>query len=594
MSVAAAVGSRAGRVPLARGGRTFHLLVLLSLAALLLPACGRAERAVTAPATTAADVPLFQGLGTHTRHVTTSSKDAQTYFDQGLNFMFAFNHDEAIRSFRRAALFDPDCAMAWWGVALANGPHINNPAMTPESEGAAWEALGRARTAAANASAKLSDAERALIEALAARYAAPQPAAQPAGGQAAAPPPGDRSALDHAYADAMRTVWKNNPRDADIGALFAESLMDLRPWDLWTRDGQPQPGTDEVLATLQAVLALDPAHPLGLHLTIHSLEMSPTPEKADAAADGLRELTPGLGHLVHMPSHIDVRRGRWAAAMAANEKAMEADRRYNAQVPRQGFYRLYMAHNHHMYAYAAMMSGQSAAAIKAIDEMVARMPDDWKHDFSMIADGFSAMPLEVRMRFGKWDEILAAPEPPDYLPIARAMRHYARGVALAATGKTAEARAEQKTFETARAAVPATAQFGNNTGPGILTVAANLLEGEITLREGKVDAGLEALRKAVAAEDALRYDEPPDWIQPIRHALGAALLQAGKSAEAESVYREDLRRLPDNGWSLFGLARALRLQKKDSEATEVETRFKDIWSGADVQLKSSCFCQPGV
>jgi tetratricopeptide (TPR) repeat protein len=563
---------RAGLVKPARLALSAGLL----LVAASLPGCGRADRAVTAPVEPAFEVPHFQGLGTHARQVTTASRDAQTYFDQGLNFMFAFNHDEAIRSFRQAALLDPNCAMAWWGVAIANGPHINNPVVTPDRAAVAWEALGRARAV----SAKATDAERALIEALAARYADPQPA--------------DRVALDHGYAEAMRAVWKKNPQDADIGALFAEALMDLRPWDLWTADGQAQPGTDEVLQTLEAVVALDPNHPLGLHLTIHAIEMSPTPEKADVAADRLRDLTPGLGHLVHMPSHIDVRRGRWLQAMAANEKAMEVDRRYNAQVPRQGFYRLYMSHNHHMYAYAAMMVGQSAAALKSIDEMVARMPDDWKQEYAAIADGFSAMPLEVRMRFGKWDEILAAPEPPASLPIARAMRLYARGVALAAKGQTKEARAEQAAFETARAALPAEAIFGNNSGAGILQVAADLLEGEIAYREGKVEAGLQALRQAAAAEDLLRYDEPPDWILPIRHALGAALLQAGKHAEAETVFRDDLKRLPDNGWSLFGLGRALRLQGKETEAAEIEARFKDIWAGADIELKSSCFCQPGV
>jgi tetratricopeptide (TPR) repeat protein len=585
--------AHARRAPLV----AYPFVAALSLAAVSLAGCGRAERAATAPAAiaTESEVPRFQGLGTHTRPVTTASKDAQAYFDQGLNFLFAFNHDEAIRSFRRAAVIDPACAMAWWGVAIANGPHINNPLVTPERAAAAFEAVGRARAAAANASAKPTEVERALIEALGARYADPN-AAGPSQGtpQGAAPPPGDRTALDHAYANAMRSLWRSHPKDADIGALFAESLMDLRPWDLWTPDSKPQPGTDEVLATLESVLAIAPTHPLALHLTIHALEMSTTPEKADTAADRLRELTPGLGHLVHMPSHIDVRRGRWVQAMTANEKAMEADRRYNAQVPRQGFYGLYISHNHHMFAYAAMMVGQSGAALKAIDAMVARMPEEWKREYSAIADGFSAMPLEVRMRFGKWEEILAAPEPPQHLPIARAMRLYARGVALAATGKPTEARAEQKAFETARAAVPAEAQFGNNTGAGILTVAAHLLEGEIAYREGKVDDGLAAMRKGVAAEDGLRYDEPPDWILPVRHALGAALLQSGKHSEAETVFRDDLKRLPDNGWSLFGLGRALRLQKKDKEATDVEARFKNIWSGADIELKSSCFCQPGV
>jgi tetratricopeptide (TPR) repeat protein len=273
---------------------------------------------------------------------------------------------------------------------------------------------------------------------------------------------------------------------------------------------------------------------------------------------------------------------------------MEADRVYDAQVPRQGFYRLYMSHNHHMRAYAAMMVGRSVEALEAIDGLVARMPDDWKRDYAAIADGFTAMPLEVRLRFGKWDQILAAPEPPESLPIARALRWYARGVALAAQGKTSEARAEQKTFEAARAAVPAEAFFGNNTGAALLEVAAGMLEGEIAYREGGTDAGLAALRRAVAAEDRLRYDEPPDWILPVRHALGAALLQSGRHAEAEAVFREDLRRLPDNGWSLFGLGRALRRQGKTAEAADVETRFRRIWAEADIELQSSCFCQPGV
>ena len=547
------------------------LVVLVSLVA----GCGGGERPAP-PAGRAASEPLFEGLGAHTRKITTESPDAQRYFDQGLNLLFAFNHDEAIRSFREAARLDPECAMAWWGIAAANGPHINNPVVPPERSAAAWEALVRARAAAPRS----TRVERALIEAQGARWAEP--------------PAEDRAPLERAYADAMRAVWQMYPRDTDVGALFAESLMDLRPWDLWTPEGTAQPGTDEVLRALEAVMLTNPRHPLALHLYIHAVEMSPNPEKADLAVDRLRDLTPGLGHLVHMPSHIDVRRGRWVPAITANEKAMEADRRYGAQVPTQGFYRLYMSHNHHMLAYAAMMIGRSSAAIGAIDEMVARMPDDWRKEYAAIADGFFAMPLEVRLRFGKWDEILAAPEPEEFLPIARAMRLQARGIALAAQGKTSEARAEQKAFEAARAAVPADAIFGNNIAADILSVAAAMLEGEIAYREGKTDAGLAALRRAVDAEDRLRYDEPPDWILPVRHALGASLLQSKKPAEAEAVFREDLRRLPDNGWSLFGLGRALRLQGKDADAAEVEARFKEIWAGADLELKSSCFCQPGA
>jgi tetratricopeptide (TPR) repeat protein len=520
-------------------------------------------------------VPLFDGLGTHGRKTTTSNEQAQRYFNQGLCFLFAFNHDEAIRSFWQAAELDPQLAMAWWGIALANGPHINNPIVDEARAKAAFQALTKARGAAAGASA----VERELIEALGKRYSDPQPE--------------DRSPLDRAYAGEMRQVWKSNPGDADIGALFAESLMNLRPWDLWTPDGDPQPGTEEVVATLEAVLNFAPNHPLALHLYIHAVEASPQPEKADDEADRLRDLQPGLGHLVHMPSHIDVRRGRWREAAEANRKAIEADRKYRQQSPGQNFYRVYMAHNYHMLAYAAIMQGQSEQAIAAIRDMVAAMPQDWVKENAALADGFTAMPLEVLVRFGKWDEILQAPEPPDYLPIARAMRRYARGVAYAAKGQVNEAKAEQQAVRLATQNLPATAQFGNNTAADLLGVAEHLLDGEVLYRAGKVADAIDLLHEAVRREDQLRYDEPPDWIHPVRHVLGATLLQEGRFDEAEQVYREDLRRLPENGWSLFGLSRVLELKGKQAEAAEIKTRFASIWQHADTRLSSSCFCLPG-
>jgi len=520
-------------------------------------------------------VPLFDGLGGLAREVTTASPEAQRYFDQGLAFMYAFNHDEAIRSFRRAAELDPRCAMAFWGVAVANGPHINNPVVPPDRAKAAWEALGRARELVGRA----SPVERGLIDALAARYADP--------------PPEDRKLLDQAYADAMRGVWKAFPKDADVGALFAEALADLRPWDLWTTDGKPQPGTEELVATLESVLALAPRHPLANHLMIHAVEASPHPEKADRAADTLRDLQPGLGHLVHMPSHIDVRRGRWQQAIDANAKAMEADRRYTARSPNQGFYRLYMAHNHHMLTYGAMMTGQSALAIRTIRAMVADIPLEFFKE-NAFADGFMAMPLEVLMRFGKWDEILAEPAFPDFVPISRSLQHYARGVAFAAKGDVAAAEKEQALFLEARVLVPKEAFFGNNTGSDVLDVAESFMRGEILFRAGRTDEGLASLREAAAREDKLRYDEPPDWIQPVRHALGAALLQAGRFAEAERVFREDLAKLPENGWSLYGLSRAVDLQKKKAEAAEAEKRFDAVWKQADLKIKSACLCLPGV
>jgi tetratricopeptide (TPR) repeat protein len=523
----------------------------------------------------AAEVPLFEGLGGLSRKVTTSSRDAQRYFDQGLAFLYAFNHDEAIRSFQRAGELDPKCAMARWGVAVANGPHINNPVVPEDRAKAAWKALGEAKALAAGA----SPVERALIEALSARYADPQPE--------------DRKPLEQAYADAMRRVWTAHPKDADVGALFAESLADLRPWDLWTPDGKPQPGTEELVATLESVLALDLKHPLANHLMVHAVEASPHPEKADRAADTLRDLQPGLGHLVHMPSHVDVRRGRWQEAIAANAKAIEADRRYTALTPQQGFYRLYMAHNHHMLTYGAMMTGQSALALRTIRELVADIPLEFFKANSFM-DGFMAMPLEVMMRFGRWDEILAEPAFPDYVPISRALQHYARAVAHAAKDDVPSALKEQAAFLEARVRVPKEAFFGNNTGSDVLDVAESFMRGEILFRSGKIDEGLASLREAAAREDKLRYNEPPDWIQPVRHALGAALLQAGRFAEAETAFREDLAKLPENGWGLYGLSRALQLQKKTAETAAVEKQFDAVWKQADIQIKSACLCLPGL
>ncbi|HEX7899473.1 MAG TPA: tetratricopeptide repeat protein [Planctomycetota bacterium] len=512
----------------------------------------------------------FDGLGPHARPVTTSSPEARAWFDQGLAFLYAFNHDEAIRSFERAAAADPSCAMAHWGVALANGPHINWPFVDEAHAKAAWAALGRARAGRA------SDVEKALIDALGRRYADPQPA--------------DRSGLDKAYADAMREVWKKHPKDADIGALFAEALMDLRPWDLWTSDGKPQPGTDEILRTLEAAMDVDPRHPLALHLYIHAVEASPEPGRADRAADGLRELAPGLGHLTHMPSHIDVRRGRWEAAIQANRKAIAADDGYAARAKAPNFYRVYMAHNRHMRAFAAMMTGQERQAAAALREMVAKMPEAWLKENAGIVDGFLAAPYHVLTRFGRWEATLKEPEPAESFPIARALRRFARATSLAALNRPAEARAEQKAFLEARAKVPKDAAFGNNAAADLLAVAEAQLEGEIQLREGHMDGALAALREGVKREDGLRYDEPPDWIQPVRHSLGAALLKAGLAAEAEGVYLEDLRRWPENGWSLFGLAKCLKAQGKP--AAEAERRFAAAWSRADAPLTSSCLCLP--
>lgn len=517
-------------------------------------------------------IPLFDGIGDHSRKVATSSDRAQEYVNQGFAFLFAFNHDEAIRSFEGALKSDSTCAMAWWGIAYANGPHINFPMMTPAQSAAAWTALQNAQR---HAEAE-SDVNKALITALSARYADPAPDV--------------RTPLDSAYANAMQAAWKEHPTDADIGALTAEALMDLSPWNQWQPDGAPTAGTEEIIAILDATLKLSSSHPLALHLYIHALEASRNPERAVPAADKLRELTPALGHLVHMPSHIDVRTGDWEKAVIANRNAMEADRLYQKRSPRQGFYRIYMAHNYHMKALACMMTGRSAEAIEALDDLVADIPDTFRAQWAEVIDGYYAMPLEARVRFGKWEEILDAPELDSSLPVSRAMRHYARGVAFAATKRTADARKEMELFEQEARRVPASGTFGNNMSTSIIDIARHVLAGEVLYREGQIDKGLAELRKAITFEDALRYDEPPSWIIPTRHSLGAALIAAKKFDEAEAVYRADLIKYPNNGWSLYGLSRVLSILGKNDEAATVEQHFKDVWKNADLRISSSCLC----
>lgn len=525
----------------------------------------------------AAKEPLYDGLGSYSRKVTTDSREAQRYFDQGLAFLHGFNHGAAIRAFQQAAEIDPECAMAHWGIALACGPHINFPAVPPPAAELAWKEINLARANDANA----SPVERALIDALAQRYANPQPE--------------DRSALDRAYADAMRDVWKNFPKDPDVGALFTEAMMDLRPWDQWTLEGKPQPGTDEILATLDAVLKLNPKHPLANHLYIHAVEASPNPERATAAADRLRNLQPGLAHNVHMPSHIDIRTGRWLQAVDTNTKAVEADNRYRKVFgPAKGFLNVYVAHNRHMLAYAAMMTGQRDLAMKHIRAMVAGLPAEFLRDNALQAEGFVAMPLEVMVRFGLWDDILGEPERyAEDMWFTRAFHHAARAIAFAAKGDAASARKAQRVFIKRATLVPKEDSLGNNSCEAILGVVTPMVEGEVLVAEGKIDSGIEQLRTAIKQEDALKYDEPPAWLIPVRHSLGAVLMKQQRFAEAEQVYREDLARLPENGWSLLGLAESLRKQNKNlDEAAQTQAKFEKVWAKADLTISSSCLCQP--
>jgi tetratricopeptide (TPR) repeat protein len=531
--------------------------------------------AIAAPA----KEPFFEGLGSYTRKVTTDSPEAQRYFNQGLAFLHGFNHGAAIRSFQEAARLDPKCAMAHWGIALACGPHINLTVMPPPAVEMAWNELKLAQQNAEHA----SPIERDLIEALSHRYANPEPQ--------------DRAPLDQAYADAMRTVWQKSPNDVDVGVFFAEAMMDLRPWNQWTAEGEPTPGTSEILATLDRVLKLNPRHPFANHLYIHATEASRHPERAMASANRLRTLQPGLAHNVHMPSHIDIRCGRWHEAVDTNLKAIAADQRYRKIAgPPVGFLNVYVAHNRHMLAYAAMMTGQRAFAVKHIRAMVAEVPADFLKENAMQAEGFVAMPLEVMVRFGMWNEILAEPDNyPEYMAGTRAFHRAARAIAYAAKGETENARKEQGVFVERAKLVPKDETFGNNTEEAILTLTGRMVEGEILIREDKLDAGISELREAIKLEDALNYDEPPGWLIPVRHSLGATLMRNGRYTEAEQIYREDLARLPENGWSLYGLASSLRAQKKNlSEAAATNVKFKKLWASADTKITSSCLCQPTV
>ncbi len=547
--------------------RTANVLILTLC--LALAGCRAGNRAATA----GGPPPLFDGIGSHRRPVTTSSSQAQRYFDQGLTLAYAFNHDEAIRSFTEAARLDPDCAMAWWGVALCHGPHINNPTMTTERSQAAWDALQKA-VALKN---KANPTERALIDALSRRYAFPIPE--------------DRIPLDQAYARAMRDVWQAHRRDADVGALFAEAMMDLRPWDLWTDDGKPQPGTEEIVAVLEEVQRLSPDHPGALHLYIHAIEASPHPEKAMAAADRLRNLVPMSGHLVHMPSHIDVLTGRWALASDQNVKAIDADRRYRKLSPRQDFYRVYMTHNHHMLMFAAMMEGRGRLALQAARELVNDVPEDYARREAAFVDPYMGAPYDALKRFGRWDDLLREPQPPDYLPITTAMWRFHRGLAFAAKGQVAEAVQEQAAFEQAAAKVPADAVMAINPAKDILAIARHMLRGEIAFRRAAIDEAVSELRRGIEIEDRLSYMEPPEWIQPVRHTLGAILVHAGRYDEAEKVYREDLVKWPNNGWSLYGLTQSLRGRGAGAqEIEESEKRFREVWARADQKIGASCLC----
>jgi tetratricopeptide (TPR) repeat protein len=515
---------------------------------------------------------LFAELGGHHRVITTKAPLAQRYFDQGLNLVFAFNHDEAIRSFTAAATKDPGCAVCYWGIAYASGPHINNPAMDADHVKAAWDAVGKAKAL----EAKASPTERDLIEALANRYSSD--------------PKADRAPLEKAYADAMRGVWTRHPKDADVGTLFAEAAMDQHPWDLWTPDGAPRPWTEEIVSTLEAVLKLSPNHPGANHLYIHSVEASLHPERAVPSADRLAAgLVPGAGHLVHMPGHIYQRVGRYEDAAAANRRAIAVDDAYVQRVPQQGFYLMYRAHNHQFLSFSAMSEGRSEEAVRAARDMVAQFPPEMVREMAAFMDGVLSLPEFVLVRFGRWDEILQSPAPDPALKASTGLWHWARGHAFAATGKLAEADTELAELAKSAASVDEKAPVGFNSAKVLLGIASDMLSAELALKRGLTEVAIRRLEAAVAGEDGTRYDEPSDWPLPTRHYLGAALLAAGRAEEAEAVYREDLRRNPDNGWSLFGLSAALEKRGAKAEAEQAAAKLQKAWGHADVTLAASRF-----
>jgi tetratricopeptide (TPR) repeat protein len=506
--------------------------------------------------------------------VTTRSADAQKWFNQGIQLLYGFNHDEAIRSFEMAAQRDPSCAMAWWGSAYARGLHINNPEMGEEQSRLAHEAAAKALAALDDE----SPVEVALVKAVNERYQWPAPE--------------DRRPLDERYAAAMERVWHQFPDDADVGALFAESLMNLQPWDLWTAEAAPKGRTMEIVAVLERTLAACPNHPGANHFYIHAVEASPWPERAAEAAERLLTLVPGSGHLVHMPSHIFIRVGRYLDAAQSNQQAIAADEAYFAVAPPPAFYSVYFLHNAHFLAYAAMMEGRFALALEAARKIEKSVPPEFLKQYVTVADGFLPTTLHVLIRFGKWNEILAEPEPESWQLVSRAERHFARSVALSALGQTDAARREIELLKKVAQEFTDEWKVGNNQATDVLAIAQTMAEGELAYREGRTDEAFSLLRQAVELEEQLRYDEPPGWMQPVRHALGALLMADRRFEEAEEVYRADLERHPNNAWSLLGLQQALEQQQKLHDAATLAPTVQAAWARADVRPVASCYCHP--
>lgn len=508
-------------------------------------------------------VPIYTNLGSYRFPIGSRVPKVQDYFNQGLRLAYAFNHDEAIRAFKEGARRDPKCAICWWGVAYSYGPNINLP-MDSANGAAAWEAVQKAKALAANGSAR----EQAYIRAIATRYGR-NPAA-------------NRPQLDSAYARAMQALAKQYPDDLDATTMAAEAMMDLRPWNYWEKDGKPYPGTVELVVSLERVLRANADHPGACHFYIHAVEATQA-AKAVRCAERLASLMPGAGHLVHMPGHIYIRVGRWNDAIEANKHALHADQTYIADQKPNGFYPLaYYPHNHNFLAFAATMAGRSALAIEHARETRKAIPLEVAAGIPPIQP-LVAYPHLTLTTFGRWDDVLREPAVPGNLRVSTALVAYARGVAYAAKGQAANARAQ---LDTVSKIVKTMTEEPFKT---VLAVAQHALLGEIALRAKRLPEAEQHFRVAMQLEDSMLYIEPPDWYYPIRHSLGVVLLRQNKAAEAEKVYRQDLVRFPENGWSLSGLAASLRAQRKNAEAAQAEAQFKKAWANTDVKLAASRF-----
>ena len=513
-------------------------------------------------------VTLVSGLGDLHHPVSTKNVEAQKFFDQGLRFIYAFNHDEAARSFQHAAELDPKLAMAYWGVAEAVGPNYNDPA-DPERYKHAHDAIQKA----ADLSAATSPSEQAYIQAMAKRFPAD--------------PASDLKKAAEEYHDAMREVARQYPDDLDAATLFAESGMTLHPWGLWNQDGTPIAGTEEIVSTLESVIKRDPNHLGAIHYYIHSVEASNNPDRALSAADRLARLAPGAGHIVHMPAHIYIRTGDYEAAVQTNQKAAEVDRTYIKQTGVQGIYpMMYYSHNLHFVAACGAMNGRYAEARKNADLLVANVGPHVK-DMPPL-EGFMTIPVAVEIRFHHWNELLKMPAPDPAMKTASVFWHFGRGLALAGTGDIAGAEAEYKIVSAAEAATPPDVIFQmpiNNKSKDILKIAENVLGAKIALAKKDSSNAVTLLREAVAIQDKLNYGEPPDWFYPVRENLGGALLMSGDAAGAEKVFREDLDRNPRNPRSLWGLHQSLLQQQREYDAGFVQKQFESSWKGATTALK---------